>query len=132
MFSSVIEPRFYETDTFGHINNTVITAWFETARTPIFKIFSPELDTNKLPLLLAHIEVDFAAQIYFGHNVTIKTCIEKIGNSSFYVLQQAWQKEQCVAKGRAVQVHFDFKTQKPSPLPEHYRSALSEHIGFDN
>ena len=37
MVTAVVTPRFYETDAFGHINNTVITGWFETAREPIFR-----------------------------------------------------------------------------------------------
>jgi acyl-CoA thioester hydrolase len=35
MFSVNITPRFYETDAFGHINNTVIAGWFEAGRAPI-------------------------------------------------------------------------------------------------
>ena len=40
----IITPGFYETDALGHINNTVIPMWLEKARTPIFKIFTPDLD----------------------------------------------------------------------------------------
>ncbi len=36
MFTATFSPRFYETDAFGHVNNTVVTGWFETAREPIF------------------------------------------------------------------------------------------------
>ena len=36
MLRCELMPRFYETDGLGHINNTVIPKWFETARTPIF------------------------------------------------------------------------------------------------
>lgn len=31
MFKEIIQPRFNETDASGHINNTVLTAWFEGA-----------------------------------------------------------------------------------------------------
>lgn len=46
MFKEIIQPRFNETDALGHINNTVLTAWFEGARDPIFKLFTPDLDTK--------------------------------------------------------------------------------------
>ena len=32
MFELTVTPRFYETDAFGHVNNTVVTGWFETGR----------------------------------------------------------------------------------------------------
>lgn len=82
MFTLSITPRFYETDAFGHINNTVITGWFETAREPVFRLFNPSMEIKNLPLILARVEVDFVAQIYYGADIEIKTWIEQIGNSS--------------------------------------------------
>jgi acyl-CoA thioester hydrolase len=121
-------PRFYETDAFGHVNNTVVAGWFETAREPIFRVFTPEMDIRKLSLILARVEIDFVAQIHYGHEVTLTTAIEKIGNSSFTVLHEAWQKGICTARGRAVQVYFDFEAQKSGRLPEVFRTQLAEHL----
>ena len=47
MFKEIIQPRFNETDALGHINNTVLTQWFEGARDPIFKLFTPDLNTKQ-------------------------------------------------------------------------------------
>ena len=44
MLATSISPRFLETDALGHINNTVLPMWFEAAREPVFRMFSPELD----------------------------------------------------------------------------------------
>jgi acyl-CoA thioester hydrolase len=128
MFTSAVMPRFYETDAFGHVNNTVVAGWFETAREPIFRIFTPEMDIRELTLILARIEIDFVAQIHYGHEVTLKTGIERIGNSSFTVRHEAWQKGVKAAVGRAVQVYFDFETQQSGALPAVYRSQLEQHL----
>ncbi|MDO8331388.1 MAG: thioesterase family protein [Fluviicoccus sp.] len=128
MFTTAFSPRFYETDAFGHVNNTVVTGWFETAREPIFRIFTPDMDIKALSMILARVEVDYVAQIHYGSEVTVNTGIEKIGNSSFTVWHEAFQKGVVVARGRAVQVHFDFAGQKSSPLPEHLRLALEQHL----
>jgi len=61
MFSTAISPRVYETDAFGHINNTSVPGWFEKGREPLFRIFTPDLDIRKMPLILARMEVDFLA-----------------------------------------------------------------------
>jgi acyl-CoA thioester hydrolase len=124
MFSLTITPRFYETDAFGHINNTVIAGWFEAGRAPIFQIFTPAMDIKELTLILARIEIDFVAQTHYGHDVVVKTGIEKVGNSSFVVIQEAWQHDVLVAQGKAVQVYFDFKTQKSDRIPDVYRAQL--------
>ncbi len=124
MFTMLVSPRFYETDAFGHVNNTVVPGWFETAREPIFRIFTPDMDIKSMNLILARIEVDFVAQIFYGSEVELRTGIEKIGNSSFTVWHEAWQKGICVAKGKAVQVYFNHKTQKSEKLPEHFKVQL--------
>ena len=128
MFSTVISPRFYETDAFGHINNIVVAGWFETGREAIFRVFTPELEPQKLPLILARIEVDFVAQIYYGSEVEIRTGIEKFGRTSFIVVQEAWQKGALVARGRAVQVYFNHDSQQSEPLPQAYRDVLAQHL----
>ncbi|WP_410209123.1 acyl-CoA thioesterase [Aquirhabdus sp.] len=128
MFYMTVLPRFYETDAFGHINNTVIAGWFEAAREPIFRIFTPELDIKKLTLILARIEIDFVAQTHYGQEVILKTGIEHVGNSSFVVVQEAWQSNLLVAKGKAVQVYFDFDTQKSDRIPDVYRQKLEALI----
>ncbi|CBL46297.1 Conserved hypothetical protein [gamma proteobacterium HdN1] len=124
MFSMVVSPRFYETDAFGHINNTVLPGWFETAREPIFRLFTNDSDLTRINLILARIEVDFVAQTYYGKEVTLKTGIERVGNSSFVVWQAAYQEGALVARGKAVQVYFSQQTQKSEPLPDHYRIKL--------
>lgn len=128
MLSTLISPRFYETDAFGHINNIVVAGWFETGREHIFRVFTPSLDPQQLPLILARIEVDFVAQIFYGSDVEIRTGIEKFGRTSFVVVQEAWQNEQLVARGRAVQVYFNHETQQSEPLPDRYREVLANYL----
>lgn len=128
MFEMTVQPRFYETDAFGHVNNTVFAGWFETAREPIFRIFSPNLNISQMSLILARIEIDFVAQTHYGEPVLIKTWIAKIGHRSFVVMHEAWQQQRCVARGQAVQVSFDFEQQQSIPVPDDIRLALSAHL----
>lgn len=128
MFELRLRPRFYETDAFGHINNTTVSGWFETAREPLFEMFAPTLDPSALNLILARTEIDFIAQLHYGSDVVIRTAIEKIGNSSFVVVHEAWQKDVLAARGKAVQVCFDHQTQKSSPLSEQHRQQLADHL----
>jgi acyl-CoA thioester hydrolase len=128
VFELIVQPRFYETDAFGHVNNTVFAGWFETAREPIFRMFSPDLNVTQMSLILARIEIDFVAQTHYGEPVLIKTWIAKIGHRSFVVMHEAWQQQRCVARGQAVQVSFDFEQQQSIPVPDDIRQALSAHL----
>jgi acyl-CoA thioester hydrolase len=126
MFKEIIQPRFNETDALGHINNTVLTQWFEGARDPIFKLFTPNLDTRQWRLILASIQVQFKAELFYGVPVELRTGISMVGNSSFEVHQEAWQKEQCCALGKAVLVQYDFVAKQKLLLNTEQKAALTE------
>jgi acyl-CoA thioester hydrolase len=120
-----VQPRFSETDALGHINNTVIPVWFETARTPIFKIFNPELDLTKWNLIIAKIDVNYQAQIHYPGDIEIKTYVKKLGNSSLTLLQEVYQNNQKVAYGECVMVKFDYATNKSTLITDSEKELLN-------
>lgn len=126
MITTIIEPRFNDTDALGHISNTAFPAWFEVARTELFKLFHPSLNIETWPLILARTEIDFLAQSYWNSDVTIKTYIGKLGNSSCHVIQEAWQENKMVAKGVAVLIHFDYESNRSVAIPDDIREKLEE------
>ncbi|TDT38591.1 acyl-CoA thioester hydrolase [Halospina denitrificans] len=128
MFHHEIEPRFNDTDALGHISNTAFPVWFEQARMPVFRIFHPSLDVKHWPLIIARLEIDLKAQSYWAMPVNIRTYIGKIGNSSFHVIQEAWQGGTEVARGVAVLIHFDYETETALPIPDDIREKLAEHL----
>ncbi|MBW3225824.1 acyl-CoA thioester hydrolase [Marinobacter sp. es.042] len=127
MFHLELEPRFSDTDALGHISNTTLPVWFEQARTPVFRIFHPTLEAETWPLIIARLEIDLMAQSYWHIPVKIKTGIGKIGNSSFHVIQEAWQGDKQIARGVAVLIHFDYETEKALPIPGDIKARLTEH-----
>jgi len=131
MIKEAVRPKFCETDALGHINNTVIAQWFEGSRCPIFKWFTPDLDVNNWKLILAKTIVEFHAELHYGEDVEIRTYISRIGNSSFDVYQEAWQKNQKCASGTAVMVHFDHVTKKSQKITECIIEHMKAHF-FNN
>jgi acyl-CoA thioester hydrolase len=127
LFKQTIIPRFSETDALGHINNTVLPVWFESARIDVFKVFDEDLNLQAWKLIIANLNVDFKKQIYYGQDVEIQTYIEKIGNSSFVIYQEAHQNGEIAAVGRCTMVHFDYDLQQAAPLPDAIRDKLVQH-----
>ena len=126
MLRCELMPRFYETDGLGHINNTVIPKWFETARTPIFAVFNPSLSLDSWNLILRKIDVEFVAQTYHKYPVEVRSWVSHIGNSSFTVCHELWQRDTLTATGSAVLVYFDYAAQQKAAIPDHCRRALAE------
>lgn len=127
MFSEIIQPRFSDTDALGHINNTVFAVWFEGARQGVFKIFTPTLNLQQWPLIIASIKLDYHAQTHYGTDVEIRTYISRIGGSSFDVYQEAWQHGVKTVSGTAVMVQFDYANNKALAISAEQKRQLMQH-----
>ena len=128
MWQEVITPRFSDTDALGHINNTVFAVWFEGARLPVFKIFTPELNLQHWPLIVASVKLDYHAQTHYGSEVELRTFISRIGGSSFDVYQEAWQDGIKTVSGTAVMVQFDYASSKAVAISAAQRAQLGAHL----
>ncbi|MCG7850955.1 MAG: acyl-CoA thioesterase [Methanosarcinaceae archaeon] len=130
MFHLRVIPQFANTDGLGHINNIVLANWFEQARNPIFRLFTPDLSVNpdKWKLIMVRTEYDFLGELFYGRDVEIKSYILKIGNTSFTIGHEAWQNGLMRTRGKAVLVHYDFNLKKPIPITGDLRDTLNEHI----
>jgi acyl-CoA thioester hydrolase len=130
MFSVTVSPRFGDVDGLGHINNTVLAAWFELGRNPLFRIFEPNLNLSfdTWPLIMAHTDFDFLDELFYQYDVEIRTWVSRIGTKSFTLHHEAWQEGRLCVKGNAVVVHYDFRAKQSTPLPEDKKRRLAEHL----
>lgn len=126
MLTKTITPRFGDVDGLRHINNTCLPMWFELAREPFFRLFNPDMNLETWNLIMARIEVDFVAPMALGADIEIRSVVDKIGDSSFTVRQEAWQNSRLGARGLAVVVHYDFANEKAMPIPADIRARLQE------
>jgi Thioesterase superfamily. len=112
-FSVLIRVRFSETDLYGHVNNTVPFAYFEYARIEFFKWLgfmqewlNPACET--IPVV-ADLQCDFLAQMFFDEEIEIFVKAAHIGNSSVdlhYLGKKKKDGTVCITgRGTMVQVH---------------------------
>ncbi|MCA1010247.1 acyl-CoA thioesterase [Halobacillus halophilus] len=127
MHEHEITVRFCETDLLGHVNNNNFFVYMEDSRIRFFEDLG--LVGDDWNFILASIKCDFLKQVYFNQTLTIKTSVTKIGNSSFHLEQDLYEKEsgEVTARGYSVIVQFDFKNHKSSPLTEEMKAKLSSY-----
>lgn len=125
-FSITIEPRFYETDALGHINNASIAAWLEIVRMKFIASLCTEDAYQAHSWILASLHIDFVAETFFGSDV-IGRVIEAVpGNTSLTLQCEMCQGEKVTVRARAVLVFMDIETHAPTRLPEFLRKRLGQ------
>lgn len=99
------EVRFCETDALQHVSNTALVSWFEAARDPIFRIFTPTMDLQNWPLILASYKVDFLAQIFLRKNRYRKNVYQSFREQCVRCVSRALARRESVLNG-----HYHYGT----------------------
>jgi acyl-CoA thioester hydrolase len=135
--ASDIHIRFKDIDSMGHVNNAVYLTYFEEGRKEfvhsVFGIVNPE----EYNFILAHISCDFVKPIRISDAVSLEIWVGTIGRKRFDFIYRLAGKDEngdespVYAKGRSVQVFFDYKKNTALPIPEHIREKILEYASLE-
>lgn len=126
-----IQIRFSDVDLYGHMNNNAYFSLYDLAKTSYFRdVFGME-EWNKFAVVVANINADFLAPVFFSDELIIETAVIHIGNKSLTLLQRATNKASGVLKCqcRTVLVGYDIATKEPVALPKDYKEAICLYEG---
>jgi acyl-CoA thioester hydrolase len=125
-----LQVRFRDTDAFGHVNNAVFATYVELARVRyLLDVLRPEEPFDRLPLILAHLAVDFRAPILFGEEVSVETRVDRIGRTSIAMSHRmtAGAEGRLAADVQSVIVVYDYAAGRPIPVPDEWRRRIGAH-----
>jgi acyl-CoA thioester hydrolase len=129
-----LDVRFRDIDAFGHVNNAVFFSYVEQARIRyLLDVIRPDTGFDRMPLILARVELDFRSPIMFGDRVSIETQVDRVGRSSIAMSHRMTAgdgpDERVVADVATVLVTYDYATARPIPVPDAWRERFAAHEG---
>jgi len=129
---TTLQVRFRDIDAFGHVNNAVFFSYVEQARIRyLLDVLQPGVDFDRLPLILARVELDYRSPIAFGEDVTVETRVDRVGRSSFGMSHRmiAGAEARLVGDVHTVLVTYDYTLARPMPVPGDWRERFAAHEG---
>jgi acyl-CoA thioester hydrolase len=117
--------RYGDTDRQGHVNNAVFTTFYETGRIAMLELVDRPLNEPGYDYVIARLEIDYRAEIFWPGTVEIGTAVQSVGNSSVRFVQALFQAGKCVSTAESVVVQVDPATHRPAPLSAAVRAVLS-------
>jgi len=128
-----IDVQWADVDRMQHVNNVVFFRWFETARTNYFDRldFGANGGSNGVFPILVSIGCDYRAQVHQPDVVRIGYATTKLGRSSVaHAYEVRSEKQQAVvAEGTGTWICFDYRNQRPLPIPETLLRAMERVEG---
>lgn len=122
-----VQIRFNDVDRYGHVNNNAYFAYYDLGKEEYLRnVLQVDYRASEVVPVIANINADFIAPIFYGDDIVIETRVSHIGNRSFTLEQRALntRTEQIVCRCTTVMVCFNIKTQQSADMPADYRKAI--------
>jgi acyl-CoA thioester hydrolase len=123
-----ITTRWHDNDHYGHVNNVVYYAYFDTAVNG-YLIEASGVDIRSLPAIgiVAETSCRYLRELTFPDTVHAGLALEKLGRSSVVYRIGLFRNEETApaALGRFVHVYVDAETRRPVPIPPQIHAALT-------
>ena len=126
-----VQIRFNDVDQYGHINNSSYFSLYDLAKTSYMRDVFGNKDWHHMGIVVANINADFLAPVFFSDDLIIETTVIHLGHKSFTLLQRAINKASGVLKCqcRTVMVGYDVATKEPVELPADFKQAVCDYEG---
>lgn len=126
-----VQIRFSDVDQYGHMNNSSYFSLYDLAKTSYMRDVFSNKDWSHLGIVVANINADFLAPVFFSDDLIIETTVVHLGHKSFTLLQRAVNKASGVLKCqcRTVMVGYDVATKEPVELPDDFKQAVCDYEG---
>ena len=109
-----VQIRFSDVDQYGHMNNSSYFSIYDLAKTSYMREVFGDQNWNDVGIVVANINADFLAPVFFSDELYIETTVVHLGHKSFTLLQRAVNKASGVLKCqcRTVMVGYDMATKR--------------------
>lgn len=128
-----IQLRFNDVDKFGHVNNTVYFSFYDLGKTEYFSYVCPNVDWEKVGIVVVHIDANFLAQIFASDHIAVQTAVTELGTKSFHLVQRVIDTEtnaiKCICN--SVMVTYDLEKHESQALTEEWVEAICNYEGRD-
>ena len=126
-WSTPITTRWADNDVYGHVNNVVYYAWFDSVvNRYLIEKGSLDIHTSEVIGLCVESSCSYAAPLAYPDDVTGHLRVAHLGNSSVkyeLAIFKAGDAE-AAAQGRFTHVFVDRASRRPVTIPPHLRGAL--------
>jgi len=128
-----VDLRFSDMDANGHLFFGNYFTLFDTAFLEYLKIIGFSFDRfcrNQLNFYYVEATSQYKTQVKYGDALNIIVWIDNTGRTSFTIQFEAFNKTygKVAATGKIVAVVVNQKTEKPTPLPEKFKTAIENKM----
>jgi acyl-CoA thioester hydrolase len=126
----LIQLRWSDPDTYGHVNHARALSLLEDARLAIAAEAPGGVPGRQPDIILARLEVDYLRQLHYrvGERLCVRSWVTRMGTKSFTMRQELIQDDQAAIRLDAVLVVFEIADDASRPLTDEERAYWSRWL----
>ncbi len=128
-----IPVQWGEMDAYGHVNNTVLFRYFESARIAYLERCGliESYERNRIGAILQSTECRFRMPLHYPDTVVVGARGDDVKHDRFTMYYRVVSRshDTIAAEGRGVIVSFDYVSRTKAPLPTNVRARIKQLEG---
>ena len=126
-FTTGVQVRWGDLDSYGHVNNAAFLTFLEAGRVAWLRDLT-SLSRPSDGFVIRKLELDFVGQIELDDSpVDVSVSVERLGTSSVTLREQIRRRDgTLLADARSVLVHLDETGKRSAPLSDELRASLED------
>ena len=133
-FSHLVEVRWADVDSRGHVNNARFFTYMEQARAHYFETLGiwDGKDLDQWGSVVAETRCTFLVPVYFGQVVNVGVRTSHLGDKSMEMVYSLRDhaSDQELARGVSIQVAYNYEHGKSVRIPDRWRDAIQAFEGL--
>ena len=120
--------RYGDIDAQGHVNNACYFTYMEEGRLRYWQALGLWVlgqDFNAISQIVAEATCTYLQPIFLGQTVGVAVRVARLGTKSLHLDYHLTVAGQPVARGRTIQVAYDYAVKHSIPIPPSWRLAIA-------
>jgi acyl-CoA thioester hydrolase len=114
----------------GHAHHTLPLIYLEEARAAYWREVAGRKEVGEIDYVIAEITVQFHKRIYWPGSLEVGLKVSRIGRKSFEMEFEITDQEgEIMAKGKTVQVGYDYKEGRAREIEQEIKRRIEEYEG---
>ncbi|GCF14284.1 thioesterase [Haloarcula mannanilytica] len=135
-YTTEVEVRYTDIDTYGHVNNATYATYFEEARIDYLEDVVGSDDAllsgseSGTGIVIANLEVDYLQPVQISDTVAVAVRVPRLGEKSFPFEYEVRTDDGVAATGETTVVTYDRDTESSRSIPEDWRKKIAQFEGL--
>lgn len=135
-FTTEVDVRYADVDTYGHVNNATYGTYFEEARVDYFRevVGSDDIlaaGEDGIGIVLATLKIEYESPVEMTDSVSVGVRVPRLGETSFPFEYELRDDGTVAATGETTVVVYDRGSESPRPIPDRWRENIAQFEGLE-